>query len=80
VHSPTWLNAEAPLTISELQNAFKVSEEILKRVDAVFSGTFGGWRFLGGDDFEQVLKLVAKGKQAESDEVERIIEAENRQS
>lgn len=72
VTNPTHLNTEAALTIPDLTMVFEQTEKILQRIDAVHSGTIGELKFLGDDDYEVVLELVADAKCTEAAEFTKL--------
>ncbi|MFZ0886018.1 MAG: hypothetical protein WAN14_21630 [Candidatus Acidiferrales bacterium] len=72
VANPTYLNTEAALTIPDLTKVFEQTEKILQRIDAVHSGTIGELKYLGHDDYQVVLDLVADAKCAEAAEFEKL--------
>jgi hypothetical protein len=68
----TALNTTASLTIADLVRVFDETEKILRRIDTLYSHTCGELKYLGSDDYKQVLDLIADAKCAEAAEYEKM--------
>ena len=62
IADPKALDARAKLTIPDLERAFKETEEILLKLAALYDGTIGELKYIGGDDYEVALDWIRKAK------------------
>jgi hypothetical protein len=62
VADPKALAAHAKLTIPDLEQAFKQTENILVKLSCFYDGTVGELKFIGGDDYETALDWIRRAK------------------
>jgi hypothetical protein len=62
IRNPKALAEKAKLTISDLERAFKATEDILLDICSLYDRTIGELRFLGGDDYKTALDWIRKAK------------------
>ena len=65
------LNAEAKLTIPDIERVFKETEEIILTLSSLYEGVIGELRFIGGDDYKSALDWIRKAKCAFIDNYEK---------
>lgn len=61
----------AKLTIPDLERAFKDTEEILLKMSALYEGTIGELKYIGGDDYEIALNWIRLAKCAHIEKYEQ---------
>jgi HEPN superfamily AbiU2-like protein len=71
VMNPGGLKRTAPLTITEIEKIFHDTETILKKMDYLFRATIGDLKYLGHDDYQTVIDLIADAKCAQADQYEK---------
>jgi AbiU2 len=64
VRDPDALTASAKLTREDLERAFEETEGIYSDIERLFSGIVGKICFLGGDDYNALLKCVRRATAA----------------
>jgi len=60
VNDPTTHRAKAELTVEQLQHAFAETEGIIQEFGYLLDGSIGPIRFLGGDDYENLLEVIRR--------------------
>lgn len=76
VRDPHALAKNVGLTIADLDRAFEETEVIVTKITRLFDNVHGPIRFLGGDDYEAVLRHIRRSQDAERKELDAIFEAE----
>jgi hypothetical protein len=62
VGNPAALSEKAALTVSDLERAFKDTEEILLRISRLYDGSIGDLHYIGGDDYTIALDWLRRAK------------------
>ncbi len=62
IADPNALAARAKLTLPDLERGFQDTEEILLRVSALYDGTIGELKYIGGNDYEVALDWIRRAK------------------
>jgi HEPN superfamily AbiU2-like protein len=71
VIDPVGLASRAKLTIADLEKIFDETSIILNKVLCLWKDTYASLEFIGGDDYETALELIADAKHAQVDRWER---------
>ena len=69
VADPQGLNERAKLTVPDLEQVFRETEKIFASLQRLFDGVIGGIRYLGGEDYEHLFKLIRLSQAAEKKEL-----------
>jgi hypothetical protein len=72
VADPQALNKTAILTIEDLKSVFDETERVLRKIDTLYSGPSGELKYLGQNDYEMALELIADAKCAEAAQYEKL--------
>ena len=70
VLDPTEIDAQATITIDELDSLFVETGNILNDISQTHHGVFSGLELIDADDYENALRLIAEAKCAQADEYE----------
>jgi hypothetical protein len=62
IADPKVLAARAKLTLPDLEQSFKDTEEIVLRMSSLYEGTIGELRYIGGDDYDVALEWIRHAK------------------
>src|SRR5262249_2160540 len=62
VADPHALAAKARLTVPDLEQAFRKTEDMLLELSSLYEGVIGELRFLGDDDYRVALDWIRKAK------------------
>lgn len=62
IADPNALAARAKLTFPDLERSFKDTEEIILKVSALYDGTVGELKYIGGEDYEAALDWIRRAK------------------